>query len=382
MYVWNLWVFRHEIVVNHRLPFLTSEILALSPPVPLALHNYTTFANVLAFPLIPLLGVVKTFNLLVIGSGVMTGYAMYFYARMRTGDAAAAWIGGLLFGFSPFMSARAAEHFSLTLAAPLPIFGWLMFRIYSQPTVRLACAAGATVAWAFLCDAYYAVYCLMMAGFMACYSMFSVETRPTTVRRMWPRSLVDLAIVCLAGLIVGMLLRGGGQVDVFGIRVSFTRLYTPVLVLTLHDRHPRLDDGPAAHRGRCRCCRTPDGGRGARRLCGDPLARAVGDRVDLRAAPVDQPADVVAEQRAGRRSAGVLRAQSAPSAVRIAVLRMVGVASRAASTRTSPRCRGWRSSPSWRRRSGPGSGRSRAGSSSRACSRGSRSGRSSSSRSS
>ena len=45
--------------------FSPREILALSPPVPLALHNYTTFANILAFPLIPLLGVVKTFNVLV-----------------------------------------------------------------------------------------------------------------------------------------------------------------------------------------------------------------------------------------------------------------------------------------------------------------------------
>ena len=233
VYVWNLWVFRHEIIANHRLPFLTSEILALSPPVPLALHNYTTFANVLAFPLIPLLGVVKTFNMLVLASGVMSGYAMYFYARARTGDAGAAWIGGLAFGFSPFMSARAAEHFSLTLAAPLPIFGWLMFRIYSQPSTGLACAAGATVAWAFLCDAYYAVYCLFIAAFMACYTMLSVEPRPATVRRMWPRVLVDLAIVCLAGLIVGIVLRGGGRMDVFGIRVSFTRLYTPVLMLTL-----------------------------------------------------------------------------------------------------------------------------------------------------
>ncbi len=233
VYVWNLWVFRHEIVANHRLPFLTSEILALSPSVPLALHNYTTFANVLAFPLIPLLGVVKTFNVLVLASGVMSGYAMYFYARMRTGDALAAWLGGLLFGFSPFMSARGAEHFSLTLAAPLPIFGWLMYRIYQQPTMGLACAAGATVAWAFLCDVYYAVYCLLWAGFMACYTMVSFETRPATVRRVWPRALVDLAIVCLAGLIVGILLRGGGQVDVLGIRVSFRRLYTPVLMLTL-----------------------------------------------------------------------------------------------------------------------------------------------------
>ncbi len=233
VYVWNLWVFRHEIVANHRLPFLTSEILALSPPVPLALHNYTTFANVLAFPFIPLLGVVRTFNVLVLASGVMSGYAMYFYARKRTGDAMAAWIGGLLFGFSPFMSARTAEHFSLTLAAPLPVFGWLMYRLYSQPTMGLACAAGATVAWAFLCDVYYAVYCVLWAAFMACYTMVSVETRPATVRRIWPRALADLAIVCLVGLIVGILLRGGGQVDVLGVRVSFTRLYTPVLMLTL-----------------------------------------------------------------------------------------------------------------------------------------------------
>jgi len=233
VYVWNLWVFRHEIVANHHLPFLTSEILALSPPVPLALHNYTTFANVLAFPLIPIIGVLRTFNVLVLASGVMTAYAMYHYARTRTGDAVAGWLGGLVFGFSPFMSARAAEHFSLTLAAPLPIFGILMFRLYSQPSLGIACAAGATVAWAFLCDVYYAVYCLLIAAHMAGYTMFSLETRPATVRRMWPRMLIDLAILCLVGLIAGMLLRGGGQVDVFGVRVSFTRLYTPVLVLTL-----------------------------------------------------------------------------------------------------------------------------------------------------
>jgi hypothetical protein len=232
VYVWNLWVFRHEIVEHHRLPFLTAEILALNPPVSLSLHNYTTFANLLAFPLIPYLGVLRTFNVLVIAAGVLSGYAMYWYARARTGDAVAAWVGGLLFGFSPFMSARAAEHFSLTLAAPLPVFGYLMFRLYNQPSLTIACAAGATVAWAFLCDAYFAVYCLLIASFTALYTMVTVERREPSVSRAWPRMLVNLAIVCVAGLIVGMILRGGGRMDVFGVRVSFTRLYTPMLILT------------------------------------------------------------------------------------------------------------------------------------------------------
>jgi hypothetical protein len=233
VYVWNLWVFRHEIVANHRLPFLTSEILALSEPVPLALHNYTTFANLLAFPLLPLLGVVRTFNVLVLASGVMTAYAMYCYARSRTGDAGAAWVGGLLFGFSPFMSIRSADHFSLALAAPLPLFAWVLYRLFSQPTLRLSCTAGAIVAWAFLCDVYYAVYCVLIALFMACHSIFSVERQSTSVRRVWPRATIDLLILCLGGFIVGVLFRGGGQMDFFGIRVSFTHLYNPMLALTL-----------------------------------------------------------------------------------------------------------------------------------------------------
>jgi hypothetical protein len=233
VYVWNLWVFRHEIVQNHRLPFLTDQILALGPSVPLALHNYTTFANVLAFPLLPILGVVASFNVLIIASSVLTAYAMYCYARVRTSDAGAAWVGGLLFGFSPFMTSRMGEHFSLVLAAPLPLFAWLMYRLYAQPTLLLSCAAGATVAWAFMCDAYYAVYCLLIALFMACYSIFSVERQSPTVRRIWPRAVVDLLIVCVGGFIAGVVISGGGQLDLLGIRFSATRLYNPMLILTL-----------------------------------------------------------------------------------------------------------------------------------------------------
>ena len=53
VYVWNLWVFRHEIVANHRLPFLTSEILALGPPGPARaaqLHDLRQHPRVSAHP--------------------------------------------------------------------------------------------------------------------------------------------------------------------------------------------------------------------------------------------------------------------------------------------------------------------------------------------
>jgi len=165
VYVWNLWVFRHEIVQHHHLPFATLEIMSLASPVPLALHNYTTIADILAFPLLPLIGTVRTFNVLIIGSGVLSAYAMFLFARRVTGDTGAAWLAGLLFGFSPFMSARTSEHFSLVQTAPLVLCAFLIERFRTVRTVGLGAAFGATVAVAYLCDPYYGVYCLLMAGF-------------------------------------------------------------------------------------------------------------------------------------------------------------------------------------------------------------------------
>lgn len=232
VYVWNIWVFRHELVAHHRFPFFTLEILTLASPTPLTLHNYTTFANVLAFFALPLAGVVRTFNGLLILSSAMSAYAMYLLGRARSGDSAAAWAGGLAFGFSPFLMARLTAHFSLLQAAPLPIFALLLVHLYRGASWRVAAGAGAVVAWAYLCDPYYAVYCVLMLVFMLAYQTATV--RLAAHRPMWTRGTlaIDLAIVCLAGLVIGVLVRGGGRVEFAGLRMSIRSLYTPVLALT------------------------------------------------------------------------------------------------------------------------------------------------------
>jgi hypothetical protein len=94
------------------------------------------------------MSVATTFNLLMLGSLVAAAYAMFLYALKRSGDAGGAFIAGLVFGFSPFMTARATAHFSLVQAAPLPIFGLLLYQIFQGPTTRLEPTAGLVVAWA------------------------------------------------------------------------------------------------------------------------------------------------------------------------------------------------------------------------------------------
>lgn len=232
VYVWNLWVFRYELVVNGRLPFFTDQILSATPAVPLTLHNYTTLANVLALPLQPLIGTVASFNILMLAFGVLSAYVMFLFLGEQVGDRAAAWLGGLLFGFSPFMIARQMAHVSLVQAAPLPAFALVLLRIGTNgPTVVRAIAAGAIVTWAYLSDPYYGVYCALMAAFFVAWQAVSVQFRnepaPLSVR-----AGLDLALTMIAGVVLAILLRGG-RFEVAGLRVSMTQLYTPMLLLTL-----------------------------------------------------------------------------------------------------------------------------------------------------
>ena len=127
VYVWNLWQFRHELERGHD-PFATSSLFVPSGGTSLAMHNYTVFADLLAYPLLPWLGLVATFNLLYLGLSVLDAYAMFLLAWHLTGRRAPAFLAGVLFAFCPFLTARGTAHFSLVAAAPLPIFLLLLVR--------------------------------------------------------------------------------------------------------------------------------------------------------------------------------------------------------------------------------------------------------------
>ncbi len=230
-YVWNQWVFRHEVVDERRLPFSTSTIFSLTPRVDLALHNYTTFPDLLALPLIPILGIVATFNVVYLAMLVLSAYAMFLLARALTGRDAESWLAGLLFGFSPFLVTRSLAHFSLLAAAPLPIFMLLLMRAVRTERPAHAAAAGAVVAWAAFCDVYYAVYGVMLAACYLVARIVQVELDPTRPRRT-SRRLLDAAIAVVAGLVAGIVIRGGIRFELLGLSISARSLYTPVLILT------------------------------------------------------------------------------------------------------------------------------------------------------
>lgn len=233
VYVWNQWVFQQEALIERANPFTTGKILALTQRVNLSQHNYTAFLNLLALPLMPLLGVVATFNVVYLLTTVITALATYLLVRRVTAASRAeAFLAGVLFAWSPVLVARSSAHFSLVAAAPLPAFLLCLLRATRTLRARDGALAGLCGAWAAFCDVYYAVYCLLIAtayfGAHVVFTRREVAARP----RRWI-GLLDVLILCVTGLVVGLLLGRSGQIELFGVRLSVRGLYTPMLMLTI-----------------------------------------------------------------------------------------------------------------------------------------------------
>lgn len=232
VYVWNQWVFRHEILDERSSPYFTDRILRSGRPANLSLHNYTTFQNLLALPLIGVVGVVAAFNLVYLLMTMLAAYAAFLLARHAAGGTAEAFLAGLLFAWSPFLVTRSMDHFSLVAAAPLPIFLLLLLRATAGLRPLQAIGLGATMWWAASTDPYYGVFCLFVAVLFIGAHLFHIERR-AGARTAAARRAVDILIVSVAGIVAAILVTGGWELSFLGRPLRMRTLYNPVLALTV-----------------------------------------------------------------------------------------------------------------------------------------------------
>lgn len=193
MYVWNLWVFRHEILQHGHLPFTTEHIFAFTGGADFSLHNYTPIAGLFAFPLIPHCGVVGAFNLVLMLMLALSGAGLYGLGRYAGLRPVTAWLAGALFMSAPLISARETAHLSLVTNAALPLFVWSLLGVLDRPSRSNGALLGVVVAAATYSDAYYGVFCVLMGLFVIGWRLVRVETTRGASFRWEP--LLDSLIV-------------------------------------------------------------------------------------------------------------------------------------------------------------------------------------------
>jgi len=232
VYIWNLWIFRHELVDHGRVPVSTDHVFAYTNGADFALHNYTPLADALAVPLIGLIGLVGAFNLLLLAKIVVTALGLFLLCRRLGLSRWSAWWAGALFVASPVMVSRQTAHISLVAAAALPLFLWALWRALDTARRRDGALVGLLVAVATYSDAYYGIYCALMGAVVLASRFIDVE-----VRRAAPgRGLVRTIEVVLAVTVVGVgwrILSGATVLELGPVRATMTTLYNPMLAVTL-----------------------------------------------------------------------------------------------------------------------------------------------------
>lgn len=232
IYVWNLWIFRHELVEHGRLPVSTDHLFTYTDGLDFALHNYTPLAGLLGVPLMDWLGIVGTFNVILIVSMALSAWGVFLLARRLGLGNRYAWAAGAMFIASPVFAARASEHFSLITAAPLPLFLWALLRALDTKRFRDAVLVGVLVALATYSDAYYGIYCAMAGTFVVAW-MFVRVSRGDAAGSRWPARVLEIVIAGIGALVMWRALTGSTAAVLGGIRIGLQTLYTPVLALTV-----------------------------------------------------------------------------------------------------------------------------------------------------
>jgi hypothetical protein len=231
VYVWNIWIFRHELWRHAHLPFSTDHIFPSTGGADFSLHNYAPVAGALGAPFVGVLGVVGAFNAVSIAAAVLTGMTLCLLARRLGLGPAAAWMAGALFIASPPLVSRDAVHFSLTMTAALPLVLWALLRTLDSRRTTDAVLTGIAVALASYSDAYFGVFAALMGAFLVGWRFTTVQWSSGEPRFRRLGRVLDAAIVIVSALILWRLVRGPLLIPVGPTVVRFNTLYTPALVM-------------------------------------------------------------------------------------------------------------------------------------------------------
>jgi hypothetical protein len=227
IFVWNTWWADHWIRAGGS-PFYTPYLF--SPwGTSLALDTHTILPSLVAAAL-PGPSVIAATNAVVWLHLTLNFLCAYLLARRVTRRAFPACVGGLVFGWSPYVAAHLAGHFNLIAAWILALFALLLLRVLEEDDrlgrILLGIVAGVIP----YVDYYYAVYAIGIGVVVLAHRSLTFSRRQGPLNA-WQRRLVAACATLLTIdlLVIAIVAIGGGStIAIGGIAVSMRGIQNPM----------------------------------------------------------------------------------------------------------------------------------------------------------
>lgn len=178
-FLWELWWFKRALIDLHVSPFVNYEVY-YPVGLDLARDEITPANTILGLPLVAAFGPTITYNLLLLLSYVLSGYAAYRFVLECTGNRWASLISGVAFAVAPFRMAHLAGHLNLIATQWFALSLLFLERTFRTRRLRDAVLAGIFFGFNALAAWYY-----LYIGTIAAGIFIAVRSLP------WQRSLRD-----------------------------------------------------------------------------------------------------------------------------------------------------------------------------------------------
>lgn len=175
VYIWNLWWMKQALCSDVEL--LYSNYIFAPYGVSLAFHAFVFLKAFMAVPLQYFTTAWTSYNILVLFTFSAAAYGMYLLARHLTGSTAAAWVAGLIYGFSPYMLARGTGHFNYLSSEWIPFYILCLLRLVDEGKRCWALGAAAFLLATAYSEYYYLIYLVMFTGFYLGYLAWRQRAR-------------------------------------------------------------------------------------------------------------------------------------------------------------------------------------------------------------
>ena len=213
-FYWLLWWFNKSIMDLGTSPLHTT-LLFYPDGVSFANHVLTPFTGLLGIPLQQFFGLTAVFNLLYMLTFVLSGYGAYLLVLHIAEDRSAAFLGGVIYAFSPFHILHTQTHLDLANIQFIPFYALFLIKLGERPRAANAIWAGIFLGLTALCSWNYFVFELLLTLIFVVYSL--VHEREKVPNREFVLSLAKAgltAFILTSPFLIPMLIDlWGGTVE-------------------------------------------------------------------------------------------------------------------------------------------------------------------------
>ena len=196
VFMWNLWLF--DDALRHGKPLTSTDLAFYPQTVPLVYHTMDWVACATAVPLLRVLSLTATYNVVVMLTLAAGAFAMYWLAAAVTRCHWSSVVAGFAFGFSSYMMAHALAHLNLISVQFLPVACLLFYSAVLTGRSTHALAAGVALGLCGLCDWYCLVFgAIALVCLAATAALSQGRPSPTLILRVGGLGLVSAATAAL-----------------------------------------------------------------------------------------------------------------------------------------------------------------------------------------